>query len=470
MAPHRIAFAVALVATSARAQVDGDAVQRAERQLRELDAGDRLALPPDAAISERALLDWGGSLGFAAWSIDDEESESHVLRQTDARAWVRAELDGCHRFFARLQLQYDDWNTGDDFDGQGDDLREPVGERWWYEYDDTRWRTRIGKQFVELGNGVALSQTLIAARVEATFAGWTAGLLAADTPANDFVDFDASRPSFDTNTKRRFLGAFVERHDSDVVNFAHVLVQKDRNDRDEALFLDGLGQLYPTEFEYDSVYWGVGARGPFGAVASWRAEVDLETGRALSSPVTAAGTPGPQTEEDIFGWAVAAGVSWPCDDPRRTRLDGDLIVASGDDDRLDSADTFGGNLSGTDDRGWNGFGYLDTGLALSPDPGNLATLRFGVETSPLQHDAQWERLRAVAALYFFAKLDPDAPLNVPTVDERFVGAELDVGFDWNFTSDVTFSFRYGAFMPGAAMPAGEDGTRQLWYGGVTYAF
>ena len=477
---RRIAIACALAATPAYAQSGDDAVQRVERQLRELDQAARFELPGDAAFSERALLEWGGSIGFSLYSIDDAESKSHTLRQTDARAWMRAEIDGRHRFFARLKLRYDDWNTGDDFDGQGDDLREPLSERWWYEFDSAdgaaaangAWRigAQLGKQHFEVGNGVALSATLIGVRATVARGGLELGVIAADTPVNDFIDFDASRPSFDTNTKRRFIGATLERRGGDVTPFAHVLRQTDRNDRDSTIFQDGLGQVYPTEFEYDSTYWGAGARGPLTPQSSWYAEFDVETGRALSSPITAVGTPGTQTHESIFGWAFAGGVAWSLEDARKSRIDGALIVASADDDRLDSADTFGGNTAGTIDRGFNGFGFLDTGLALAPDPGNLATLRVGLETSPFAGDARLERLRAVAAFYLFNKLDPDAPINVPTVRERFVGAELDLGFDWNVRPDVTLSFRYGAFMPGGAMPPEEDGTRQILFGGVTYAF
>lgn len=479
MDPARSLFVWALAADAASAQADVDAVQRVERNLRELDATMRPEFAPDATIAERMLLDWGGSLAFSMYAIDDAESRSHLLRQTDGRAWVRAEFDGKHRFFGRLKLRYDDWNAGEDFDGQGDDLREPLGERWWYEFDGGggspsagRYAlgARVGKQHLEVGNGVALSATLIGARATLAGGGFELALLAAQTPTNDFVDFDASRPSFDTNTRRRFVGLMLEGRGREITPFAHVLRQSDGNDRDAATFLDGLGQTYATRFDYDSTYWGVGARGPLSPQARWHAEFDLETGSGLSSPISAAGTPGPQESESILAWAFAGGASWSLGDAGNSRIDGELIVASGDDDRLDSADTFGGSVTGTTDRGWNGFGFLDTGLALAPDPGNLLTLRAGIETSPFAGDPRGERLRAVATGYLFAKLDPDAPINVPTVRERFVGGELDLGFDWNVRSDLTLSFRFGLFMPGGAMPDGQDGTRQLLFGGVTYAF
>jgi hypothetical protein len=470
MNPGRITLVGAALAGAATAQVAEDAVQRVERRLRELDSTSRLEPAAGTPLAERTEWDFGGSLGWSAYAIDDSGSRSHILRQADARAWFRAEIDGRHRFFGRLRLRYDDWNSGDDFDGQGDDLREPIGERWWYEYDAGPLRARLGKQHVEIGNGVALSGALTGASAALRRDAFELRLLAADTPVNDWVDFDASRPGFDTHTMRRFLALAVEGRGGDVTPFAHVIRQADRNDRDETVFIDGLGQIYDASFDYDSTYWGIGARGPLSSAATWRFEFDLETGKGISSPISGGGVPGPQHREAIIAWALVGGASWSLRDAANSRVDAELIAASGDDDRLDSADTFGGSRTGTTDRGFNGFGFLDTGLALAPDPSNLLVLRAGLETSPWRGDARMERLRAVATGYLFTKLDPDAPINLPTVRQRFVGGEIDLGLDWNVRPDLTLSARLGFFIPGGAMPDGEDGTRQVLFGGVTDAF
>ena len=450
---------------------DGDLQKRLERQMRERDKAWRTDTPAGATLADRLLLDWGGSASFSLSGIDDAGGTPHTLRQSDGRAWLRADLDGSQRVYGRLKFRYDDWNTGDDFDGEGDDLREPIGERWWYELKLDHADLKVGKQFIDWGNGLALSNHLIGATLEADLGPAALTLVIGDTPANDFVDFDASRPHFDTNTKRRFVGALLETSGGEPTAFLHVLRQIDRNDRDSGLFVDGLGQLYSVDFDYDSTYFGVGGHGSLGGTMSWRAELDFETGRALSSPISAAGSPQTQTREDLCGWAFDTGVSWAGNDAAKTRVDLGLAVASGDDDRLDSADTFGGNLSGTDDTSFNSFGFIDTGVALAPDPGNLVILHLGGESSPLwSKGPEWARLRAVVDGYFFAKLDSDAPINVATTADRVVGGEIDVGFDWSLLSDLSLNFRYGLFIPGKAMPPGEDGARQLLYGGVTYAF
>jgi hypothetical protein len=462
-----------------RAQ-DGDAIRRIDQRLRELDRA-REEVAPDAPLSDRLLVDYGGSAQFGLYSIDDETSESHILREYDGRAWMSAELDGIHRFFGRLKFRYDDWNTGDDFDGEGDDLREPIGERWWYELslegrnalggaDGVGLDAKIGKQYVQWGEGLVFSNVLIGALVEIDWGALELSFLAGDTPPNDFVDFDASRPSFDTNTKRRFVGLHLEMEGA-FTPFVQVLLQADHNDRSHAVFVDSTGQVFPTNFRYHSIYLGLGGRGAIGEQTQLHGEVDYEGGRSFSSPISAAGTPTTQTAEDIRAWAAAAGVTHVFRDARASRMDLDVIVGSGDDDRLDSADTFGGNLTGTDDTAFNAFGLLNTGLALAPDPSNLVISRLGVSMAPFSGDGgTLERMRASIDGFVFVKLDEKAPINVPTTDDRFVGSELDFGLDWNLLSDVAVSFRYGLFFPGSAMPDGEDDVRQFVYGSVAYAF
>ena len=276
---------------------DGDAIRRVDQRLRELDRA-RAEPLPDAPISDRLLIDYGASAQLGVYSIDDDESESHVLRQYDGRAWMSAELDGIHRFFGRLKLRYDDWNSGDDFDGEGDDLREPIGERWWYELALTGDRSldgvgldvKLGKQYVQWGEGLALSNALIGAFVDVEWRSFRFSLLAADTPANDFVDFDASRPSFDTNTKRRFVGFRAEMEGA-FTPFVHMLTQIDHNDRTSAVFVDSMGQLFPTDFRYHGIYYGFGGRGAISERTQLYGEFDYELGRGFSSPISAAGTP-----------------------------------------------------------------------------------------------------------------------------------------------------------------------------------
>jgi hypothetical protein len=477
---------LALSAPGAAAQVGatGDAQKQLEKQMRQYDAAWRLEVPEEAEISERLLLDFGASARAGLYSIDDAESKSHVLREYDGRAWLRADLDGVHRFYGRLKFTYDDWNEGDDFDGQGDDLREPIGERWWYEFnlrghhqattgETTPWHVdlKAGKQFVQFGSGLALSSALIAGQLELEAYGVALDLLLGKTPPNDVVDWDASRPSFDSNTKRSFYGGLLEVRGGGCVPYVYGLVQRDHNDRDFSFYTDATSQLFPTNFAYDSEYFGGGFHGTLDPQWAYQSEFSLETGRALSSPIGANGAPVTQTEERVHAWAAEVELAWLARDARHTRCDLECIVGSGDGDRLDSADTFGGNLTGTTDTAYNSLGFAQTGLALTPDPSNLITTRLGTATSPFvgRGDAL-DRLRLLVDGYAFVKLDPSAPISVPTDHHRYAGTELDLGVDWALVSDVTLNLRAGLFLPGSAMPTGENGLRKFLYGSVTYVF
>lgn len=468
------AVAGALAAGGAAAQ-DSDAVRRLERQLQEFDRELRLTVDPNQPIAERLLLDVGGTTRLSFFSIDDEFSDAHYLRQFDTRLYVRADLDGAHRVFGRLRFQYDDWNSGDDFDGDGDDWNQPFAERYWYEFDlrgaiqaksgvrpDYNVNFRLGRQFVQWGSGLTLTGVMQAGLldIEVGSLGFTA--IAGVTGTRDTVDFDGSRPGYDDRTERWYFGGKLEwRGLADHTPYAFLIYQDDQNEDGTVLIAGN-----PTDFRYDSYYAGIGSHGSLAPNLAYRAEVVYEFGDGLSDSLR-----GPQTEEDISAAAGLLGLTYLMRDPSDTRFDFEVIAGTGDDDRLDSNDTVGGNLTGTTDNSFVSLGYVNTGLALAPQPANLLSMRLGASSSPFTSSAGLFRdFRVGIDGFLFMKIDEDAPLNVPTTADGFVGGEIDLSLDWRILSDVTFSTRYGVFFPGDAMPAGQDDIRQFLYVGVTYAF
>lgn len=465
----------ALVSGAAWAQ-NADAVRRLEQQLREFDRELRLTVSPDQPIAERLLLDVGGSTRLSFFSIDDEFSNAHILRQFDTRLYVRADLDGAHRLFGRLRFQYDDWNDGDSFDGDGDDWNDPFAERYWYEFDlrgaitsstgvrpDYNFNIRGGKQFIQWGSGMTLTGVLHAALVDIEIGQLGITGLAGLTAHMDTVDFDGSRPGFDDGTDRAYFGGKVEwRGLADHKPYAFVLYQDDEND-DGTVIIAGT----PTRFEYDSAYAGIGSTGSILPNLAYRAEFVYEFGEGLSDPLRG----GAQTTEEISAAAGLLGLTYLVRDPNDTRFDFELIAGTGDDDRLDANDTVGGNLTGTKDNSFVALGYVNTGLALAPEPANLLSMRLGASSSPFASSAGLFRdFRIGLDGFLFFKIDENAPLNVPTTNDGFVGGEIDLSIDWRITSDVTASVRYGLFLPGDAMPATQDDIRQFLWVGVTYAF
>lgn len=467
----------------AAAQTDPDRVRLLERRLQHIDASYRLTIPQDQPISERLMLDYGGSYRFGFFSIDDAQSNSRILRQHDGILYALAELDGAHRFFGRLRFRYHDYRGDDSFDGRGDRLITPIGDRYWYQFDlrglrqaqtgetiDYNINIKGGRQFVHWGSGIAFSNQLYGGLLDVEVHDWGIVGLAGITPASSTVDFDASRRNFDRNTKRAFFGGMLEyRGFAQHRPYFYALVQRDRNN-DERTFITPIGN-FPTRFDYDSEYWALGSRGTIGRNLRYHAEVIHQTGEGLSNsfdPMTGAAVA--QTREDISAWAGIAGLTYLFRDPGDTRIDFEFIGGSGDRDRIRASDTFGGNQPGTRDRAFNALGYVNTGLALAPDVTNLLSFRLGASTTPFPraHRRDWMRFGVYGFLFF--KADSRAPLTVNTTNDTFVGGELNVNFDWRITSDLNASVRYGVFFPGDAMPSGEDSTRHFVYAGLTYAF
>jgi hypothetical protein len=460
-----------------------DSVRQLERRLRDIDRDLRLSIPADQPIAERLLFDYGGTHRFGFYAIDDEDGNTRVLRQNDTRLYLRAELDGTHRFFGRLRFLYEDWNSGDSFDGRDDELVDPIGERYWYQFDlrgallasrgervPYNVNVKVGRQFVDWGSGLALSNSMYAALLDVEAFDFGLIGLAGITTGSDTVDFDGSRPGFDSDTDREYFGGSLEyRGFASHRPYVYFLAQRDNNGDELAVFAGPLLPI-PTRFDYDSNYLGLGVRGSISASLRYRAEGIYEFGEGLSNSFSPFGIPVTQTEEDIDAWAGIAGLTWLLRDEADTRLDLEVIAASGDDDRLDSANTFGGNRSGTRDEAFNALGYANTGLALAPDISNLLSLRLGVSTYPLLSVRGLERLRLGVNGFIFAKLDDEAPLDIATTDDSFLGGEIDVYVDWRVASDVSAQVRYGLFLPGDAIPDGQDNPRHFIYAGLSYAF
>ncbi len=467
----------------ASAQADPSQVQALERQLQQLERQYRLSVPEGQPIDERALFDAGASLRAAFFSIDDETSDAHIMRQFDARVYARLEIDGAHRFYGRIKAQYDDWNSGDSFDGDGDDWNDPFLDRLWYEFDlrglmraqtgertDYNVNLKVGKEYFLWGSGLVLSQNLYGGTLDLEFGSiGLVGLVGVTSPL-ETIDFDASRPAFDDDTERLLAGGMFEwRGDPGHRPYAFFMAQIDENDQGFA----NLGGAFPTLFQYDSYYAGVGSRGSLGAAWRYRVEFVYEFGEGYSTSLDPVGGGAiPQMKEDISAMAGLVGLTYLFRDKGDSRFDFELSAGSGDDDRLSSSDTFGGNAPNTTDRAFNSLGYVNTGLALAPDVTNLLTVRAGLSTNPFRSSGYFfENMRVGVDGYLFTKIDEDAPISATTnAGDRFVGGEIDVFLSWRMLSDLMFEVRYGVFLPGEAMPDGQDDPRQFFYAGVTYAF
>ena len=478
--------AIVLAGSAATAPAQNN-LERFDRQLEQIQRQTRLLIDREVPAVQRARFDYGGFVSFGFFAIDDPNARTHILRQPELNLFTSINLDGAHEFYARGSMLFRDFNTGESFDGDDDDFVKPRLDRGYYRFNlrrameayrgqTTKFNLIIkaGRQLVHWANGVTLSQEIDGGLVTLEFDPVTLTALAGRSRGR-FADIDSSRPGFNADMNRNFFGGMLSfqlgpRHRP----FIYGLVQQDQNDNVVLTSFDSFGTAFPTRFNYDSHYIGAGSTGSFGDNWLYGLEFVYEGGTGLSNTFTrtasGAALATPQTQEDIRAYALDLRLDYLLQDVHRSRLSAEVLLASGDDDRETTTNTLGGNRPGTDDRAFNAFGLLNTGLAFSPEVSNLLMFRFGGSTFPLRGSSKlFERLQVGMDFFIFNKLEHDAPIDEPTRNDTYLGLEPDVFANWQITSDVALIVRYGVFFPSSAF-GGERAARHFVYTGITYAF
>ena len=424
-----VVVAVVFVSVASVAAQQPLSLERFDRQLEQIRRETEARALSDVPPAQRALIDYGGFLSFNYFSIDDSLLDNHVLRQYEVIGYLRVNLDAAQEIYLRGRAGYQDFNDGDSFDGRGDERIDGV-------IADFSWQDT------------------------------TLQLIAGVTPVRT-VDIDPSRPNFDHHTRRGFYGANLAHQLGQHRPYLFGLVQRDYNEDDVAT----TGGVV-TEFDYNSYYLGAGVGGAITDRLLYGVELVYEGGTTLSNSFIVTGpvlTQIPQTEDEISAWAADARLDFLLLDRRRSRLSAEVILASGDDDRLQTSSTFGGNAPNTSDGAFNAFGLLNTGLAFAPATSNIVIFRAGALTFPMPEHSAFDRLQVGVDLFVYNKMDSDAPIDEPTFDSSYLGFEPDIFINWQISSDVTLALRYGIFFPGSAIVADDDPC--MFFGaGVTYAF
>jgi Alginate export len=470
-----ILLIIAVLSVRAAAQ---PTVERFNRQLEQIQRDTDARALSQVPADRRANIDYGGFLSFDYFSIDDANLDNHILRQYQLVGFARFNLDAAQEIYFRGRMQYNDYNPGDSFNDFETGYFGQV-DRAFYKFDSAGWQRAHGKSvsdggftfeggrdLVYWGNGLALSQVIDGIFPRLTWNQTSLDLLAAVTPEHT-VDIDPSRPHFDDNTHRAFYGGMISQQLGQQRPFFYALGQTDNNTDD----VSTTGGVI-TNYDYNSYYLGIGSSGALSDRLLYGVELVYEGGDNLSNSFTVAGptlVQTPQTRNDIQALAFDGRIDYLLLDRRKTRFTVELIAASGDDDRIQTSTTFAGNKQGSSDRAFNAFGLLNTGLAFAPAVSNLLALRIGAVTFPLPDHSAFQNLQAGVDFFVFNKLAERAPIDEPTFDKAYLGLEPDFFFNWQVTSDVTFSLRYGIFFAGDAI-VNDEKNRQFFGAGVTYAF
>jgi hypothetical protein len=442
------------------------------------------AVPP----GQRVLIDYGAFIQGNYLSLDDATHNNRGLREVDFIPFVRLNFDGAQELFLRGRIGYRDFNYGDSFDGRGDEPVDGDLDRGYYRFDLKRYNAAYGqnilgagagsdwnivfqggRDLVYWGNGLVMGTTLDGVIVDLSKGRLGVQAIAGVTPIRT-VDFDSSRPGFEYNTRRGFFGGMLSANLGDHRPYVYGLIQRDYNKMDNL----EIG-IISTDFEYNSWYIGIGSSGAITDNLRYGVELAYEGGKSLSNSfeATSAGglSPIEQTRDPIQAIGLDVRLDYFLNDPQQTRFSAELLVTSGDPDRGSSTNTFSGNTPRTDDRSFNAFGLINTGLAFGPDPANLLAIRLGVATQPFASGSQFlRRLQVGADFFILNKTQRDAPIDEQTGDDRFLGVEPDLFVNWQITSDVVLALRYGVFFPSEDAFRANSDARQFFYAGLTFSF
>jgi len=456
------------ISIPAQGQGRGDTYLNQQRQVEERI---RQELDQQLPAHQKVLLDWGGWFTSFFFLFDDGENSSRTLRRQDFRLWGSFNADeGIHQGYARMRMIYNDFNYGDSIDGNDDDLEGPNLDRGWYRLDVTKLlrkhgsldlpfdlATKIGRDYVMFGTGYALSLPLDAIQISGKVADFEIDGLLGRT-IHSWDNLDASRPHY-WQSWRYFYGIQVrytgfEKHEP----FFYYVWQRDRQD-------DGSPWVYLQQWRYDSEYLGVGSSGEL--MPNWRysAEMVYEQGKSYGHNQFL-------NRNDIcaYGWDFQIEYLHP--GRMHPRCIFEYMFASGDPDRLfNPSDAVFGNRSFTRDNGFNAFGFRDTGLALAPDLSNIHIWRLGASLFPFEDNVEWlKKLEVGTDWFLYNKHHSSAAISDSLADRQsgYLGWEMDYFLNWRFTSDLSWTVRYGAFFPGRAFS--DQTTRTFFLTGITWNF
>ena len=456
--------ALGLAAAAQAAQPRPEAVFQRDLFL-ERDIRDRLqrAVPAE----QKALVEWGAFYMPSYTFYDDiDGGQAHVTTQ-DLRLWTQMQFDGVHRVFARMKMNYIDYAAGDAHGFRQHDLKGPNLEIGYYElnlsaaaekYWGQKWPVRVigrgGRQYIEVGRGIALGAILDAGLFEIETKDFSfKGFAGRSIESEDNID--RSVPGFSRSRRTvyggelRYLG--LDRHQP----YTFFVIQRDWSEEKPN---DPV-----QDYRYDSQYYGVGSRGSLATDLRYELESLWEFGRSVAD--------GQQDDDEaIRAYAFNAEVDFYVPRPLKPVLAWEYGYASGDGDRQQATTALLGNTAGTHDDAFQGFGYINSGLALGARFTNLQFLRLGVRLTPYEKKTAAGRIDVGADYYFLFKSDHDGPISDirATDTSSDVGQEIDLYIEWRILSDLSWTLRYGRFYPGQAYPDREP--RDFLFTGLNFSF
>ncbi len=431
-----------------------------EREIRE-------RLEANVPSKQTTLIEYGGFYvpSYSEYT-DIDDGMAHVTQQ-DLRLWLQAQFDEVHRVFARMKLSYTDYASGDAHGFRAHDLDGPDLDVGYYELDLTaavdkyggqKWPVRIkargGRQYIEVGRGIALGDTLDVGSFDVEAKDFSFTAFAGRTPRGR-ENIDRSAPGY-PHSRRTFYGLEakyrgIERHEP----YYFFVWQRDWSEEKP--------QNPGQDYRYSSHYHGIGSRGEVIPSLLYEIESLWEFGRSPANGQVGRG-------DHIQAYAFDSQLDYyvPCGPKPIVSVE--YAYASGDGDRQSATTAALGSRPGSMDTAFLGFGYVNSGLALGARFTNIQFVRLGGRITAYENKASLGRVDVGANLYWQMKTDHDGPISDAraVTTSHDIGKEIDMFVEWRILSDLALSVHYGRFKPGGAYVSRD--ARDFLFTALTFSF
>lgn len=420
-------------------------------------------------LSQKFRLDYGGWFNSYFFLFDDGFNSSRTLRQNELRVWTSFTADrGIHEGYLRVRATYFDWNHGDSFTPNEDDLDGPNLERGWYQFDVAKalrlntesnapfeLKVKVGRDLVYIGTGYALDVPLDHVQLQGEWLDFETTLLYGRMPAST-ENIDRSRPVSDHSDRQFWVVQTKYKGWDKHEPFAYAAFQDDDTREDPPNYLQN--------YRYDSQYYGFGSTGQIIDNLRYLSEWVIERGESYGNRRF-------MFTDEIKAWGFDHRLDYYFRHRTKPVVSAEYMFASGDSNRLGSpTNAVGGNRNDTVDRGFNGFGFRDTGISFSPRNSNLHAWRLGGSFRPLPTIEATRELELGTDYYLYYKHRSVAAVSDVLADQQsgYLGWEMDYYANWRIWSDLAWTVRFGTFFPGDAFS--DRTTRTFLLTGITWSF
>lgn len=306
----------------------------------------------------------------------------------------------------------------------------------------------IGRQFVQVGRGIAFAMTADGVFMDMTGLAKKKGeykwFVLKQNPSDDNIDASASGSG---RTKRLFYGirGKYQVHPKAKMSLYTVHV-KDGNTEDAPASI-------VQKHKFEPEYYGWVSEGRITKDLQYWAEAIHEGGKTYSTGTAAR----PSEKIDIDANLLTTGLKYYFGGDLSPTVFAEWAMGTGDPEATASNSTSGGSAPGTKDSRLNIFGGLSMGVAMSPIMTNMEVYKMGGSIKPFARSPNRlvQDISFNPEYYVFRRrtgnmgaAGNDGQIQNPKTNK--IGDEFDFSMSWRLWSDFTYQLKYGHFSPGSA--------------------